>query len=102
MTAEQLQQIESSLEHISTQKRNFQAQLTEADSALSEIGSESTFKIIGNIMVKRSGEVTKKELQERKETLSVRINTLEKQEEKLRAKQKDIQENMMKDMKKKK
>ena len=100
IAAQELQNIEAALEQLSTQRRTFQNQLSEVESALSLIGSEPTFKIIGNIMVKRSAQETKKELSEKQETLSVRIQTLEKQEEKLRTKQKNLQSEVMKKVQK--
>jgi len=95
--AQQLHQIEHNLEQFSTQRKQFQNQLTEVESALEAIkDNESTYKIIGNIMVKRTAEKTGEELKERKETLGVRITSIEKQEEKLKSKVKELQETVMK------
>ena len=96
----QLQMYEQSLQGLLVQKQHFQSQLTEIDSALKEIdSSKDSFKIIGNIMVKTSKDDLKKELTEKKSSLTLRIGTLEKQEEGLKDKAKNLQSEVMKNMK---
>lgn len=90
---QQLAQAEQSLEQFSLQKKQFQTQLAEADASLEALGSSGdAFKLIGNIMVKQPASTLKEELTDRQETLRVRIATIEKQEEKLRSRVKDLQQ----------
>jgi prefoldin beta subunit len=95
MSAEQLQQFEARLDHLSSQRRTFQAQLSEVESALSEIGSEDVYQVVGNLMLKRSVTTVKEELVERKETLGVRIRSFEKQEEVVRQQLKNLQKELV-------
>jgi prefoldin beta subunit len=95
----QIQLIQQNLENFSMQRQQFQLQLTEIESALSEIDSTgTTYKIIGNIMVLTDKENLKKDLLEKKEMLGIRISTIEKQEDKIRAKAEEIQREVMKSL----
>lgn len=97
----QLQMLEQSLQSFLLQKRNFQTQLIEIESALSEIEhTESAYKIVGNIMVAVDKQKLKKDLEEKKEMMDLKIKALEKQEEKLKEKFADAQQDVMKDLKK--
>lgn len=94
-----LMQLEQSLEQFSIQKKQFQSQRIETESAMDAIkGENEAYKMIGNLMVKQSAVELTKELKEKKETLTIRINTLEKQEEKLRAEVKEVQNALLKKM----
>ena len=82
-------------------------QLAEIETALNELNAAGqNYKIIGNIMVLTDKEQLKKDLTEKKETLDIRISTIEKQEEKFREKvetlQKEILANMEQEKKHKK
>ena len=97
----QLQMLEQNLQSFLLQKRNFQTQLIEIESALSEIENTSAaYKIVGNIMVASDKEALKKDLEQKKEMFDLKIKTLEKQEEKLKEKVTSAQKDVMKDMKK--
>jgi len=99
----ELQIAEQNLQSFLMQKQNFQTQLVEVDSALSELEkSKDSFKIIGNIMVKAEKKELKKELEEKKTILELRIKNIEKQEDKIREKASKLQEEVMKEMKEKK
>lgn len=90
---DELAQVEQSLEQFSLQKKQFQSQLMETSATLHALeGSGDAYKLIGNVMVKQSQEDLKKELSEKKSLLDVRLSTIEKQEDKLRAKVKELQE----------
>ena len=66
----QLQLLQQNLQNILVQKQQFQKQLTEINSALKEIAtSETTYKILGNIMVAAKKEDLEKDLKEKKELL---------------------------------
>ena len=96
----QLQSIEQNLQHMLSQRQQFQMQLVEVESALSEIEkTERSYKIIGNIMVLADKNDLRKELQEKKEKITLRTNSIEKQEEKLRTKAESIRKDVMERMK---
>lgn len=95
----QIQLIQQNLENFSMQRQQFQLQQTEIETALVEIENTNTsYKIIGNIMVLTDKNQLKKDLEEKKETLGIRINTIEKQEDKLRAKFEELQQEVMKNL----
>lgn len=97
----QLQTIEQNLQHLLAQRQQFQVQLVELDSALSEIDkTDKAYKIVGNIMILSNKEDLKKELEERKQQATFRTTTIEKQEEKLRSKAETIRKDVMDTMKK--
>ncbi len=98
---QQLQMIEQSMQQFLMQRQQFQGQLLELNSALSELEkTDKSYKIVGNIMVATDKESLKKDLDEKKATVEIRIKTLEKQEaqmkEKAQAMQKEVMENMKK------
>ena len=81
------------------QRQQFQMQQTEVEAALIEIENTTTaYKIIGNIMVLTNKDTLKKDLTEKKEMLNIRINTIEKQEDKLKVKFEDLQKEVMKSL----
>jgi len=95
----QIQLVQQNLENFSMQRQQFQVQQTEIETALIEINTTTTaYKLIGNIMVLTDREKLKKDLEEKKEMLNIRINTIEKQEEKLRSKFEELQQDVMKDL----
>ena len=96
----QLQMIEQSMQQIIMQKRQFQSQLLEIESALGELkDSEVAYKIIGTIMVKSDPVKITKELEEKKEMLGLRIKTIEKQESNLKDKAEEMQKKIMEELK---
>jgi len=99
----ELQSMEQKMENILLQKQNFASQLLEVENALAELQDVKgeAYKIIGNIMVSTSREDLKKDLSNRKEILDLRVTSLEKQEDKVKLESKKLQEEVMKDMKKK-
>jgi len=99
---ERLQLLEQNLQSFMLQKQNFQMQLVEVESALAELGTtDSAYKIVGNIMVASKKEKLKEELEEKKRMLELRINSLEKQEERLKEKAKQTQTEVLEEMHKK-
>ena len=97
----QLQLLQQNLQNILVQKQQFQRQLTEIDSALNETESaETTYKILGNIMVSTNKESLQKELKEKKDLLDLRLKNFEKQETALKEKTEELQKNVMAGMKK--
>ncbi len=92
-------QLEQSLDQFSMQRKQFQSQLIETESAMDAIkGEHEAYKMIGNLMVKQSSSELIKELKEKKDTLTIRISTIEKQEAKVRAEVKEVQDALLKKM----
>jgi prefoldin beta subunit len=92
----QLQMLEQALQQLLMQKQTFQLQLMEVESALKELqGNDEAYKIIGNIMVLTKKESLENELQEKKETIGLRIAALEKQEAKTREKASSLQKDVL-------
>jgi prefoldin beta subunit len=95
----QIQLIQQNLENFSMQRQQFQLQQTEIETALVEIeNTNTTYKIVGNIMILTDKDQLKKDLDEKKETLAIRVRTIEKQEEKLRIKFEELQQEVMKNL----
>ncbi|MFH1106220.1 MAG: prefoldin subunit beta [Candidatus Aenigmatarchaeota archaeon] len=69
-------------------------QLIETESSLSEIEKskeEHVYKSVGTILVKKPTEEVKKELEERKDLLNIRIEALVKEEKRIGEKIKELQ-----------
>ena len=97
----QLQMMEQALQQLLVQKQTFHLQLMELDSALKELDSAGeAYKIIGNIMVLTKSEQLERELKEKKETLELRISSVEKQETKTREKAASLQKDIISAIKK--
>lgn len=97
----QLQMFEQSLQNFLGQKQQFQVQLVEVESALSELGSTGkAYKIVGNIMVEAEKDELKADLQSKKEMLELRLKTMERQESQVREKASKIQSEILKNIKK--
>ncbi|MBN1544796.1 prefoldin subunit beta [Candidatus Woesearchaeota archaeon] len=94
-----LSSMEQSLQSFLAQKQAFQAQLLEIDSALGELKKTSkAYRIVGNVMVASDKAELTKELEQKKETMELRIKSLEKQESKMREKTSELQSEVMKEM----
>ncbi|MAG19857.1 prefoldin subunit beta [archaeon] len=98
----QLQMLEQNLQNILMQKQQFQAQLNEAENALKELekAKGDTYKIIGTVMIASNKTDLKKELKEKQETSNLRIKNIEKQEKLIKEKSTELQNKVMKSMKK--
>ena len=92
--------LERQLQMLVIQKNQLQLQLNEINLATEELKKTSgeVYKSIGSVMVKSTKEDAEKDLKERKELVQIRLNTMEKQEEKLRnsllSMQKSLQDKM--------
>jgi prefoldin beta subunit len=96
----QLQLIEQTMQNILLQKQTFQTQLTEIENALEELKGtkDDAYKIVGNIMIKSKKQELVKDLNSKKEIVSLRIKNLEKQETKLKEKASPMQKEIMKEL----
>ena len=97
----ELQLIEQNLSNLLMQKQNFQAKLIEDESALKEIEktTKETYKILGTIMVAVDKEELKKEINEEKEIINLKIKNIEKQENKLKEHAEELQKEVLKNLK---
>lgn len=97
----QLQIFEQSINNLVAQKQQFQIQAVEIESALSELEkTDSAYKIVGNVMVSSNKDDLKKELNEKKEIIELRIKNLEKQETQIKEKTTKMQAEVMEKFKK--
>ena len=81
----QFEQLRQQLQVLSLQRQQLEAQLREAEGTLEEMGKlgpdTPMFRSIGSLLVRvEDREAVRKELQERQETLAIRVKTLQKQE----------------------
>lgn len=93
----QFQAYQQQLQSILIQKETLKLQNLEIDKALEELNTtkqKTAYKITGSIMISKPIEELKKELNESKETMEIRIKSLEKMEEKINIKLKELQEKL--------
>jgi len=98
----ELQNLEQNLQHMAMQKQVLQTQLMEIDNALEEIGKnpKKLFKIAGPLIVESSKDVLEKDLNSKKEMISIKLKNIDKQENKLRQRAKDAQAKVLSSMQK--
>jgi prefoldin beta subunit len=92
--SEEFQLYQQQLQTILIQKESLKLQIAEIEGALEELSKtqqKNAFKIVGNVMVSKDVEELKKELQETKEEAELRVRSLEKSEERLVNKLKELQ-----------
>ncbi len=95
-----LQHKEQTVQSMLMQKQAFQIELNETENALSEISkSNEIFKMVGQIIVKADKERTKKDLEKKKELLSLRLKSIEKQETEMMKDLEELKEEVMKKIK---
>jgi prefoldin beta subunit len=81
---QEMQILDQNLHNMLLQKQAFQMELSETNSALREIEkSNEVFKLIGELMLKTDKEKAKEELSTKERILSMRIKSIEKQEDTL-------------------
>lgn len=98
---QQLQLLQQNLQALLAQKQQLQSQLVELESAVSELKTtEKAYHIVGKIMLATSKEHLTTELQEKKEVTELRLQSVEKQEEKLQQAMETVQKEMLKELKK--
>ena len=97
----ELQLLEQNLQNSLLQKQRFQTELLETENALKEVEkTKETYKIVGNIMIASKKPELKKELNERKNIIDLKIKNIEKEEEKLQEKTTSLQKVVMGEIKK--
>src|SRR3989338_1837993 len=98
----QLQVIQHNLQNILMQKQQLESQVAEIDSALEGLTStDKAYKIVGRIMVASAKEDLQKDLESSKEVQELRLKNLVNQENSLKKKFAEAQEEAMKELKSK-
>ncbi|MCX6652798.1 MAG: prefoldin subunit beta [Methanomassiliicoccales archaeon] len=97
----QFQQLQQQLQSVLSQKFRLEAQLREAQMTADELGKSPDkviiYKSIGSLLIKASDKSSVlKEVEEDKETLEIRIKTLDRQEKSLREKYQVMQDQLSK------
>lgn len=90
----EFQTYQQQLQNILIQKESLKLQMLEIDRALEELNETkqtTAYRITGQIMISKSVSEIKKELEETKEDIDIRIKSLEKTENRLNEKLKDLQ-----------
>ncbi|MBR9700513.1 hypothetical protein GOV11_01465 [Candidatus Woesearchaeota archaeon] len=81
---ERIRTVEQTLHMTAVQRQAQQSQLDEIEHAISELTSDTTYRIVGSMMVKTDPVKLKEELSNKRETISATLKALEEQESKLR------------------
>jgi prefoldin beta subunit len=97
----QYQQLQQQVQLITSQKVQLEAQLNEIELTLNELNNVTPdtpiYKSIGSLLIKvKDKETVKKELEEQKDTVTVRVKTLERQEGHLRERLENLQTQLAK------
>jgi len=93
----QFQTYQQQMQSVMIQKESMKLQLMEIDRAVEELDKTkqaTAYKITGNIMVSKPVAELKKELTDTKEEVDIRIKSLEKTEERLNGKLKELGEKL--------
>ncbi len=93
----QFQNYQQQLQSVLIQKESLKLQAMEIERALNELKEnkeKKAYKIVGQVMILKPVEELKKELNETKENINIRIKSLEKTEERLSNKLKELQEKL--------
>ncbi len=96
-----LQILEQNLQNLLMQKQAFQFELNETENALAEVNKtkEDIFKMVGQIILKASKEDIEKDLSQKKDILSLRTKSIEKQESQIREAAEKLREEVLKKIK---
>ena len=100
---EQFQLYQQQYQAILLQKEQVRLQQLEIEKALEELAvtkTDKAYKISGPIMIKKNVEDLKKELEEKKEDIDLRLKTLTKAEERVTTKLREMEDDIKKLIKK--
>lgn len=89
-----LQTFQQQMQTVMIQKESLSVQNIEIDKALEELKkttTEDVYKAVGPILIKSTKKELEKELSEKKETLDLRLKSLQKQEDRLKERLKSSQ-----------
>jgi prefoldin beta subunit len=98
---QELQILEQNLQALLMQKQAFQIELNETENALSEVSKvrDEVYRIIGQIMLKSDKQEIEKELKEKKDILSLRLRSIERQENLFKDKLEKLKQEVTKQIK---
>lgn len=97
----QYQQLQQQIQVLSSQRYQLEAQSREVAKAIEELNGlqpdAAIYKNVGSLMIKaKDRESVLKDLSEQKETLDIRVKSIEKQEKHLRDRYQSLQEELSK------
>ncbi|UCF07454.1 MAG: prefoldin subunit beta [Thermoplasmata archaeon] len=95
----QFQQLQQQIQVVSSQKFQLEAQLRDTERAITELENSpkdiTIYKNVGNLLVEaRDKDKVNKELDEKKETIDIRIKALDRQEKQLVEKYQSLQQEL--------
>jgi prefoldin beta subunit len=94
----QLQQVQQQAQALAQQKSQLEIMLKESDMAIDELDKLEeggvVFKNIGNLMIKSEKNKTIEEIKDKKETLNLRLQTINRQEERISKRFTQLQEQL--------
>jgi prefoldin beta subunit len=96
----QLQQLQQQIQALSMQKSQIEAMQKESKMALDELerltDNAVVYRSVGELVIKTSKEESVSKLKDREETLSLRLQSISRQEERLTTRFKQLQEQIQK------
>ncbi len=99
----QFQQVQQQAQTVGTQKIQMEMQLKEIEKTLEELekinADSDIYKSVGPLLIKSEKNDVKEELKEKKEVLGLRVKTIQRQEEKILTKLKEMQQKIQDAMK---
>jgi len=97
----ELQMIQQRMNVFANQKQVFQIQQIETENALKELENAKSpvYKLVGELLIEKSPEELKKELEEKKTDADIRVKSIEKQEEKAKQRAMELQAEVTKNLK---
>jgi len=95
---QEIQILEQNLQNLLLQKQAFQMELAETIAAKREIenAGDDVFKIIGQLMIRKDKNELKKELEDKKKILELRLNSIEKPEKSLTEQSQSLRDQLVK------
>ncbi len=91
----ELQILEQNLQNFLMQKQAFQVELNETNTALDEISNaKEVYKILSGVMILSNKDNVKKDLEEKKKIMDLRVSSIEKQEKLLESKSEKLREEL--------
>jgi len=99
---QELQLLEQNFQNILMQKQAFQMELNETETSLSEVSKtkEEIYRITGQIMLRAEKNEIEKELKEKRDIISLRLKSIDKQENSLKDKLEKLKEEVTQEIQK--
>lgn len=94
---EQAQVYQQQIQGVITQKETLKMQVMEIDKALEELGKSKeteVYKLSGPVLIKTKKSDAEKDLKEKKETVDLRVKSLEKSEARLKEKIEELRKKL--------